>query len=51
MLTRAWATLDIKAYDLDTREIEGIATTPKADRRGDVIESAGAEFSVPMPLL
>ena len=31
MLTRAWATLDIKAYDLDTREIEGIATTPKAD--------------------
>ena len=51
MLTRAFAHLEIKSYDLDTREIEGIATTPTADRRGDVVECGGAEFTLPLPLL
>jgi HK97 family phage major capsid protein/HK97 family phage prohead protease len=51
MLTRAWATLDIKSFDADAREIEGIATTPTTDRHGDIIESSGAQFTLPIPLL
>ena len=51
MLTRAWATLEIKGIDEDAREIDGIATTPTADRRGDIVESSGAEFTLPLPLL
>ncbi|WP_343232560.1 phage major capsid protein [Microvirga antarctica] len=31
--------------------IEGIATTPSADRMGDVVEPMGARFALPMPLL
>lgn len=51
MLTRAWSTLDIKSFDSETREIEGIASTPSTDRRGDIIESSGAQFTLPIPLL
>lgn len=47
----AWATLEIKALDAEQRVIEGIATTPTADRGGDVLLPAGAQFSLPMPLL
>ena len=31
--------------------LEGIASTPAADRTGDVMEPAGAQFTLPMPLL
>jgi HK97 family phage major capsid protein len=51
MLTRAYATLDIKSVDLATREIEGIATTCATDHAGDCVESSGAQFSLPLPLL
>jgi HK97 family phage major capsid protein len=51
MLDRAWATLEIKSVDANQRVIEGIATTPTADRAGDVMEPGGAEFTLPMPLL
>lgn len=51
MLNRAFATLALKAVDLETREIEGIATTPTADRNGDCVECSGAEFTLPLPLL
>jgi HK97 family phage major capsid protein len=51
MLTRAWSTLEIKGVDLETREIEGIASTPTTDRRGDIVESSGARFTLPIPLL
>jgi HK97 family phage major capsid protein/HK97 family phage prohead protease len=51
MLTRAWSTLDIKSFDADAREIEGIASTPMTDRRGDIVESSGAQFTLPIPLL
>jgi len=51
MLTRAWSTLDIKSFDADAREIEGIASTPTTDRRGDIVESSGAQFTLPIPLL
>lgn len=48
---RAWATLEIKAVNDDERVIEGIASTPTPDRRGDVMEPAGAKFALPMPFL
>ena len=48
---RAWATLEIKAFDAEQRVIEGIASTPTADRGGDVLLPAGAQFALPMPLL
>jgi HK97 family phage major capsid protein/HK97 family phage prohead protease len=51
MLTRAFAALEVKRIDVATREIEGIATTPTADRGGDVIDPTGASFTLPMPLL
>lgn len=51
MLKRAYTTLEIKAVDEAAREITGIATTPTTDRYGDVVESAGAQFKLPMPFL
>ena len=51
MLARAYATLEVKSFNGDLREIEGIATTPCADRGGDVVECDGAEFTLPIPLL
>jgi HK97 family phage major capsid protein/HK97 family phage prohead protease len=51
MLNRAYATLEIKSWSDDERIIEGIASTPEPDRRGDILEPLGAEFTLPMPLL
>lgn len=48
---RAHSTLTITKADGDAGIIEGYATTPKADRVGDVVEPAGAEFQLPIPLL
>ena len=48
---RAYSTLTVKTIDQDHRIIEGIASTPEPDRLGDVVESMGAKFSLPMPLL
>src|SRR5262245_7265198 len=47
--TPAW--LEIKAFDDETRILEGIATTPRADRVGDIIEPTGAQFTLPLPLV
>lgn len=51
MSQRAYSLLTIKAIDEDKRIIEGIATTPSADRYGDIVEPDGAEFTLPLPLL
>ncbi|HZD64348.1 MAG TPA: phage major capsid protein, partial [Xanthobacteraceae bacterium] len=51
MLDRAYATLEVKSYDGDLREIDGIATTPCTDRGGDIVECSGALFTLPIPLL
>ncbi|MGE4338899.1 MAG: HK97 family phage prohead protease [Pigmentiphaga sp.] len=51
MLKRAYSLLEIKAFDEDSREISGIATTPTADRYGDVVEPEGAQFNLPIPFL
>jgi HK97 family phage major capsid protein len=48
---RAYAILEVKAFDEAERLIEGVATTPTPDRGGDILEPAGAQFALPMPLL
>ena len=51
MLNRAYSTIEIRSVDDDKRIIEGIASTPVADRMGDVVDPMGAEFKLPIPLL
>lgn len=48
---RAYSLLTIKAIDEDQRIITGIASTPEADRVGDIVEPAGADFKLPLPFL
>lgn len=50
-MLRAYSLLDIKSIDVQSRIIEGIASTPEVDRMGDVVESSGAQFQLPIPLL
>lgn len=52
-MTKAYSTLKVKAINEDgnTRTITGIASTPKQDRDNDIMDMAGAKFSLPMPLL
>lgn len=55
-MKRAYSILNIKAVSETAdaegeRWIEGIATTPSADRMGDVVDPLGAKFATPMPLL
>jgi HK97 family phage major capsid protein/HK97 family phage prohead protease len=51
MFDRAYAQLEIKSFDPIERVIEGFATTPTPDRNGDIVDPAGAEFTLPIPLL
>lgn len=48
----AYSTLEIKAMDESNgkRTFRGIATTPTADRTGDIVEPKGAQFQLPIPL-
>jgi HK97 family phage prohead protease len=50
-MKRAYSVLEVKSFDEEKREIEGIASTPTPDRMGDVVEPKGAIFKTPMPLL
>jgi HK97 family phage major capsid protein/HK97 family phage prohead protease len=50
-MQRAYSLLTIKSIDEEKREITGIATTPTADRSGDIVEPKGAEFQLPIALL
>lgn len=50
-MNRAYAVLHLKTVNDDLRIVEGVATTPKTDRMGDVIEPKGARFTLPLPLL
>ncbi len=51
--SRAYSRLDVKAVQEDAANyvITGVASTPVADRMGDVVEPMGAKFQLPMPLL
>jgi HK97 family phage prohead protease len=51
MLNRAYSLLEIKQVDEDARVITGMASTPTPDRLEDVVEPAGAQFKLPLPLL
>jgi HK97 family phage prohead protease len=50
-MKRAYSLLEIKAVDDEQRLITGIASTPTADRMGDVVDPKGAQFNLPIPLL
>lgn len=50
-MNRMYSVLEVKAYDDEKRTIKGIATTPTADRVGDIVEPLGVKFTNPMPLL
>jgi len=52
-MERAYSVLQVKAVSETADEwvIDGIASTPTADRSGDVVEPMGARFKLPMPLL
>lgn len=47
---RAYHALNIKSIDTTGRRFSGIATTPKKDRVGDIVEPMGAVFTNPLPL-
>lgn len=48
---RAFSVLTVKSVNEDERIITGIASTPETDRQGDILESTGAKFSLPMAFL
>lgn len=50
-MDRAYSCLVLKDVDEDRRIIRGIATRPTPDRLGDIVESDGAEFKLPLPFL
>lgn len=50
-INRAYSILNVKGMDEDKRVVRGWATTPEADRVGDVVEPLGVEFKNPLPLL
>jgi HK97 family phage major capsid protein len=50
-MDRAYSCLVLKSVDEDRRIIRGVATRPTPDRLGDIVESDGVEFKLPLPLL
>lgn len=47
----AYSLIDVKSIDEEKRIVEGLASSPKVDRVGDIVEPLGAKFQLPMPLL
>lgn len=47
----AYSKIVIKSFDDDLREFVGLATSITPDRHDDIVESKGAVFELPMPLL
>lgn len=50
-MRRAYSLLTLKEFNDEQRTFSGLATTTSVDRMGDVVESRGAEFQLPIPLL
>lgn len=50
-MKRGYSWLNIREVDDDKRIIEGIATTPQQARDGDILETAGIQFKLPLPFL
>lgn len=51
IVSRAYSVIEMKAFDDEKRELTGVASTPTADRYGDIVEPKGAEYKLPIPLL
>jgi HK97 family phage major capsid protein len=50
MLSKAYSLVSVKDFDPVKRTFSGIATSPVADRVGDIIESSGVTYKNPLPL-
>lgn len=50
-MDKAYSVFEIKSADEAQGIITGIASTPEADRVGDIVEPQGAVFKLPIPLL
>ena len=51
IVRRAYSTMTVRSVNEEKRQITGLATSPSVDSYGDIVESDGAEFSLPLPLL
>lgn len=49
-MNRAYSLLTVKSFDDEQRMIRGIATTPTADRVGDIVEPMGVKVAPDIPL-
>jgi len=52
-MNRAYSLLNVKSFSQrgDVVTVEGIASTPTADRMDDIVEPMGAKFKTPMPFM
>lgn len=50
-MDHAYSVLTVKSISEDERIIEGIASTPAPDTYGDILESRGVKYTLPIPLL
>ena len=50
MIQKAFSQFTIKSFDESEGIIKGTATTPTADKAGDIVEPLGVQFSLPLPL-
>lgn len=50
-MERLYATLEIRKFNDDLREFEGIANTAAEDLDNTIVEPSGARFTLPMPFL
>jgi HK97 family phage major capsid protein/HK97 family phage prohead protease len=50
---KAYSVLEVKEVSErgDVHVIKGVASTPRVDRVGDIVEPMGAKFALPLPLL
>ncbi len=50
-MNRSYSFIEIRSVDEQKRIVEGIATTPTVARDGDIIETQGIQFKLPVPFL
>lgn len=49
-MDRAYSLFEVKGLDEERRVLRGMATTPTADRVGDIVEPLGLKFAESLPL-
>ena len=50
-MNRAYSVFEVKSVSEEQRRLTGVATTVAPDRMSDIVESRGAKFKLPLPLL